>query len=90
MTTLRKFVDGLAEELGVSEEARKKWWQRRRGVPLRWRRPVIALAAKRLVSLDWDDLDEGEALDRQPKVQNVPGNARVQSSSGCEPKGRAA
>jgi hypothetical protein len=90
MTTLRKFVDGLAEELGVSEEARKKWWQRRRGVPLRWRRPVIALAAKRQVPLDWDDLDEGEALDRPRKVQNVPGNARAAFVDGDVTPDRAA
>lgn len=90
MTTLRKFVDGLAEELGVSEEARKKWWQRRRGVPLRWRRPVIALAAARRVSLDWDDLDEGEALDRPHKVQNVPANARGMFVDGDASPDRAA
>jgi hypothetical protein len=90
MVTLRKFVDGLAEELGVSDEARKKWWQRRRGVPLRWRREIIALAAQRRVVLDWEDLDEGEALDRPAKVQNVPSGARANISERSSTNGRAA
>lgn len=90
MSTLRKFVDGLAEELGVSDEARKKWWQRRRGVPLRWRREIIALAARRRVTLEWDDLDESGALDLSDKVQNVPVNTRGEAASRSPATERAA
>jgi hypothetical protein len=75
MMSLRKFVDALAEELGVEPEARKKWWQRR-GVPLRWRRQIIALASDRGVEVDWDDLEDRAALECPVKVQNVPANAR--------------
>jgi hypothetical protein len=71
MITLRRFVDGLAEELGVKAEARKKWWQRR-GVPLVWRRRVIAAAARQDIQIDWDDLEMGPQLDRCVRVHNVP------------------
>jgi hypothetical protein len=71
MSTLRKFVDGLAEELGVKAGARKKWWQRH-GVPLKWRRRLIAAAARQGVLIEWDDLESRAQLDRPVRVQNVP------------------
>lgn len=80
MTTLRRFVDGLAEVLGVEAEARKKWWQRR-GVPLRWRRPIIAMAGEQGVLIEWDELEKGPSLDGPLTVQNVPQNARAFPSS---------
>jgi hypothetical protein len=74
MITLRKFVDGLAEELNVKAGTRKKWWQRR-GVPLAWRRRVIAAASRQGVHIEWDDLEKGPALERLITVQNVPNKA---------------
>lgn len=48
-------IDGLARELGVTVVARKKW--RQRGVPHRWRLPIIELAAERGVELSSTDFD---------------------------------
>lgn len=42
-------IDECAKALGASEAARKKW--RQRGVPHRWRLPIIELAAARGVEL---------------------------------------
>jgi hypothetical protein len=80
MITLRKFVDGLAEGLGVEAGARKKWWQRR-GVPLKWRRRVIAAADQQGVQIDWDDLDKGPQLERCVRVHNVPSRSNEIAST---------
>lgn len=46
-------IDRLAEELGVTPVARKKW--RQRGVPHRWRLPIIERAAREGVELKGTD-----------------------------------
>lgn len=48
-------IETLAKELGVTAVARKKW--RQRGVPHRWRLPIIELAASRGVELSSNDFD---------------------------------
>lgn len=52
-----KFIDRKARELGVADEARRKW--RSRGhVPHRWRLPLLAAAAREGISLDQSIFDE--------------------------------
>jgi hypothetical protein len=70
MSTLREFVDSLADELGIKYEARKKWWQRN-GVPLRLRREIIAAASVRGVPLDWDELGDKASLSRSLTVSGA-------------------
>jgi hypothetical protein len=48
-------IDSLAKDLGVTAGTRKKW--RQRGVPHRWRLPIIELAANRGVELSSADFD---------------------------------
>ena len=40
-----RLIDDIAKELGVTAAARKKW--RQRGVPHRWRLPIMRAAAGR-------------------------------------------
>ena len=42
-------IDEVAKELGVTEAARKKW--RQRGVPHKWRLPILRRAAARGVAI---------------------------------------
>lgn len=49
-------INLLAAELGVSDEARKKWRQRG-AVPHKWRLPILDLAAKRRVPILQSDLE---------------------------------
>ena len=53
-------IDGLAAELNVSVDARKKWRQRG-AVPHKWRLPILDLARQRGLSISPADL---AALDR--------------------------
>jgi nicotinic acid mononucleotide adenylyltransferase len=48
-------IDLLAAELGVSDEARKKWRQRG-AVPHKWRLAILELATKRGVRISKSDL----------------------------------
>ena len=50
-------IDRLAKELGVSAVARKKWRQKGRGVPHRWRLPILELATERGVELSSADFE---------------------------------
>lgn len=50
-------IAGLAKDLGVKDAALKKW--RQRGVPHRWRLPLLREAARRGVTLP------DEAFERQ-------------------------
>lgn len=50
-----RLIDDLAAELGASEAARKKW--RQRGIPHRWRIPLIEAAAERGITLVGGDFD---------------------------------
>jgi hypothetical protein len=52
-------IDRLAEELGVSAVARKKW--RQRGVPHKWRLPLLRKAAERGISLTDDAFEKQTA-----------------------------
>ena len=51
-------IDELAEELGATAVARKKW--RQRGVPYRWRLPIIERAAKRGIKLAGADFERAQ------------------------------
>ncbi len=48
-------IDPLAEELGVSDEARRKW-REREAVPGTWHLPLMRLAREQGVQLSEDDL----------------------------------
>lgn len=56
-------IEAYAAELGVNAEARKKW--RQRGVPHRWRLPLVNLASERGQQLD------AAAFDRPPAVSRI-------------------
>lgn len=62
MNTADLIVD-LARELGVGDEALKKWKRRPYGVPHRWRLPILDKAAERGVALPREALDQ---FPRQP------------------------
>lgn len=49
----RKLIDQIGAELGVSDAARKKWPQR--GVPHKWRLPIMQAAAGRGLMIEIDD-----------------------------------
>jgi hypothetical protein len=70
-TDLRSTVARVAVELGVSEAAMKKWWQRN-GVPPKWRKAVLDRLQAEGHAVDWDDL---AAQPRTSQGQNVPSAA---------------
>ncbi len=54
-------IDQLAEEMGVSAEARRKWQYR--GVPHRWRMPLMAAAKAKHRKID------PNAFDKPPRAE---------------------
>jgi hypothetical protein len=65
--TTDALIDLLAADLGVSEEARKKWRQRG-AVPHKWRLPLIDLAAKRGIIISQSDLTSLRAARAEASV----------------------
>lgn len=90
MTTLRKFVDGLASDLpDVTRHARKKWWQRGT-VPLRHRLDIIALAEAQGVHIEWDELGSREAWSRPIEGHNVSAVSVTKATGGRRQSAEAA
>jgi hypothetical protein len=58
-----EFIETLAEKLGVSAEARRKW--RERGVPGKFRLPIHRAALAAGVTIDDDVLDRPPRVDRR-------------------------
>ena len=51
----RKLIDQIGAELGASDAARAKWSQR--GVPHKWRLPIMQKAAERGLSITVSDFE---------------------------------
>lgn len=63
--SMRTEIDQIAERLGVTDEARRKW-RARGAVPHRWRFPILAEAGKSGVLLTFDDMQWATATAAQP------------------------
>jgi hypothetical protein len=50
-------INGIADSLGVSRDARMKWRQRNH-VPHKWRRAVVAASGGKLSWADFEKMDE--------------------------------
>lgn len=62
---MRPEIDQIAERLGVTDEARRKW-RARGSVPHRWRFPILAEAGKRGVLLTFDEMEWPTAPEPAP------------------------
>jgi hypothetical protein len=79
MTDLWATIDRIAAKLGATERNRAKW--RQRGVPHRWRLPILQAAAKAGILLD------ASAFEARAKRKSAPRKGRRAESLGLQSAG---